>query len=301
MLANILVLAGLLYWYVRRCYSFFSDRGVRGPRPIYPVGDMITKMLKSSADYELDYLREYGRLYGFYIGTSPKLTTSDPAVIKQVLIKDFGKFVNRQTSANTYHEIWSENLFSVQGERKWKRIRTITSPTFTSGKLRHMQAIMTKSVDNLGRYFEQLIGDQQQQQQQGAAVDIETKEIVSGLTIDIIATTTFATETNANHPTNRNKHFVSMAMGLLNFNMYKAAIGAIVPRAVNDMLGIKHFFRQENFKFFVELTKSIVEKRIKENVQRNDLVQLLLNASVDKDALDSKDYAHLTASVERGE
>ena len=100
------------------------------------------------------------------------------------MIKDFHLFVNK-TKFRTYDELWNQNLFNAEGEA-WKRIRTITSPTFTSGKLKGMHRLMNICVDKL------IVAEQKEDNA------IDTKQVIAGFTIDVIASTSFATETNAN-------------------------------------------------------------------------------------------------------
>lgn len=51
----------------------------------------------------------------------------------------------------------------------------ITSPSFSSGKLRGMNPIMQRSIDKLNAYFERLSG-------KGSGV-METKKIIAGFTM----------------------------------------------------------------------------------------------------------------------
>ena len=81
----------------------------------------------------MDYFKRYGKVYGLFTGTLPTLSIADPELIKQVLVKDFHLFVNRRI-VNSFHDIWNTNLFLVEQD-DWKRVRSICSPAFTSGKI----------------------------------------------------------------------------------------------------------------------------------------------------------------------
>lgn len=65
-----------------------------------------------------------------YLGFIPVYTILDPEVAKTVLIKDFPVFVNRQLNPSN-NDIFNFNLFNAEDE-VWRRVRAITSPTFTS-------------------------------------------------------------------------------------------------------------------------------------------------------------------------
>lgn len=95
--------------------------------------------------------------------------------MKTVLVKDFPTFVNRQLNFND-HEILSINLFNSE-DVMWRRIRAITSPSFTSGKLKGMHAVMNRSVDRLGEYFTKAIKTDNGK--------MNIKEVAMGFTIDV--------------------------------------------------------------------------------------------------------------------
>jgi len=152
----------------------------------------------------MKWFHRYGKIYGVFNGNQPVLTILDHELIKQVLVKDFHLFVNRQKLTST-HEIWGRNLFNMESE-DWKRVRAITSPSFTSGKLRGMNSLMNRCIDKLNAYLDNLCT-------KGGGV-LKTKEIVSGFTIDVIASTSFATETNANDDRSNKNMFVEHGMKL---------------------------------------------------------------------------------------
>ena len=81
---------------------------------------------------------------------------SDPELIKQVMIKDFHLFVNRRQMP-VYHEVLNLGLISIEAD-DWKRVRSITTPAFTTGKLKGMmepiERIVTNFIKHLGRHAE---------------------------------------------------------------------------------------------------------------------------------------------------
>lgn len=169
------------YSYIYRRYSHWSDKGVDGPRSVWPFGFVLPYLLSNPLEWELKNSKKYGRVYGLYTSLKPTLNISDVDLIKQVMIKDFHLFVNRR-EFNYLDKVWSLNIFFAANE-DWKRIRSITSPAFTSGKLRRMFPLLKKATDKLENYFSGIVANGQ------AAVDI--KKVVSGFTIDVIASTSF--------------------------------------------------------------------------------------------------------------
>lgn len=289
MLASIFAILVLFYWYVLRCHSYWSSRGVPGPRPKFLLGNLLDRIQKQPNDYDLDYFREFGHVYGVYSMLRPRLVIAKPELVKQVMVKDFTNFVNRRVM-NSFHRIWSINLFHLSDAEKWKKIRGIVSPTFSSGKLKKMNTVMAGSIDKLDRYLENLLKNK------SSPVPIDTKKVLQGFTIDVIASTTFATETDANNTEGKDSLFVNMATTFFNVNPIKGAIITGMPRWINNLLGMGHPFPQENFDFFYNLTKEILRTRRESDIKHNDLVQLLLNAGAPK----AMSYEQLTATMENG-
>src|SRR5699024_7641349 len=122
--------------YIIHKYSYWSRRGLTGPKPVPFVGNLLEVLSKGLVDVELEWHRKYGKIYGTYSNFSPTLCIADPELIKLVMIKDFNLFVNRRKAvlADRVSEL---SLFNIEDDH-WKRVLAITSPAFTSGKLRGM-------------------------------------------------------------------------------------------------------------------------------------------------------------------
>ena len=61
------------------------------------------------------------------MGNKPVLAISDPQLIKDILIKDFHKFVDRSDMKMT-EELQQRSLFNMKGN-EWKNMRSIVSQT----------------------------------------------------------------------------------------------------------------------------------------------------------------------------
>lgn len=79
----------------------------------------------------------------------------DPHLLKDILIKDFGHFTDQMTFVPEDAEpLWEKNLLSLKGE-KWKKMRAIVSPSFTSNKMKTMFDKISQCSQNFVRYFEE--------------------------------------------------------------------------------------------------------------------------------------------------
>lgn len=275
--------------YVNRKFSYWTDRGLKGPVAIPLFGNMWEPMIKGQIVTEMDWSEKYGKVYGQYVAFQPILSISDNELIKQVMVKDFNLFVNRRAQRNE-HEIWQRNLFSLEND-DWKRVRSITSPSFTSGKLRGMNPLMNKCIDKLVGYFDNLSANSDR--------SFNTKDVIAGFTIDVIASTSFATDTNSNDDRSKQNSFVDHGLKLFLFSKLRILLFIMVPMFIRKRLGLTLGFEPEHFNFFRDLAKQVIKQRKESNYKGKDFVQLLMDANVSEEDLKKLSYDELTASAEK--
>ena len=75
-------------------------------------------------------------MFGYHAFGKRLLVINDLEMAKQIFIKDFDSFLDRRT-LDLGHEYFNNMLVFLEGE-SWKEMRAITSPVFTSGKLKNM-------------------------------------------------------------------------------------------------------------------------------------------------------------------
>lgn len=164
------------------------------------------------------------------------------------------------------------------------------SPSFSSGKLRGMSSTMQKCIQQLDNYFAR-------QTATGPAVIESVKKVLSAFTIDVIASTSFATETNAND--DPNSPFVTNGYRLFDISPLRGAATFLLNKRILKLLRIETFFPPEPFQFFIDLTRHIVSSRQSgATAARHDLVQLLKDASVYQEDLDTMNYEKMTVDDE---
>lgn len=150
--AFFIVVATYIYLWSRRTFSYFRTLGIPEDPGWFPFGSKTGwQMLTGKVAFQ----QLTDRIYKDYpndkiIGTyGPmgirNLVIRDMELARLVLIKDFDYFVDRRslnvsTKANKY---FMNMLTTMKGE-KWKEMRAIMSPVFTSGKLKSMLPIIHK-------------------------------------------------------------------------------------------------------------------------------------------------------------
>lgn len=197
------------------------------------------------------------------------LVISDPAIIKRILVKDFPLFRNR-VGLTSRGKIQAQNLVSVRDER-WKRIRSILSPLFTTSKLKKMEnligqciGLLVKKLDSLAEKNDKFLAH----------------NVMGNFTMDVIAKCAFGTDTDA-HSSIENP-FVSNARELFRFDYRKAITMLVLPSFLQKLLyRLKvPFFWAKRDDFFLQTSYHLINQRKKQpnNNQYQDMLQLMINA-----------------------
>lgn len=76
------------------------------------------------------------KYYRSYNGRTPLIVTSDAESIKEITIKQFQKFTNRQDFTVSDPSLFFKYAINLVKDDHWKHLRASITPTFTSGKLK---------------------------------------------------------------------------------------------------------------------------------------------------------------------
>ena len=233
----------------------------------------------------LDVMKEHYHLfptesvYGIYSLTKPTLVIKDPEIVRQIFVKDFNSFTDRDPSdrldktfgtkrdTDTY---WRHQLTSLSGD-KWKDVRSTFSPVFTSGKMKLMMKFIQANSWKLVDEFEKVGAD---------GSDVELKEVFGKYSMDTIASCAFGVD--AGSFDDENSPFVGNAARFFRFSLADGLkiIGAqIIPGLdkIYDMLNI-NVFKPKETKFFVDAIRKTIKQRRATKERRNDLIDLMLDA-----------------------
>lgn len=71
----------------------------------------------------------------------PQLCVHDPEMIKDILVRDWTSFADRTGGIKSGNPVTDNFLTNLVGN-DWKRMRSVMSPTFTSGKMKFMFTAM---------------------------------------------------------------------------------------------------------------------------------------------------------------
>uniref|UniRef100_A0A8C6DSX8 unspecific monooxygenase n=1 Tax=Moschus moschiferus TaxID=68415 RepID=A0A8C6DSX8_MOSMO len=254
-------------------HGLFKKLGVPGPRPLPYFGNVLSYR-KGVYEFDEECFKKYGKIWGIFEGKQPLLLITDPEVIKTVLVKEcYSVFTNRRI----FGPLGSmKNAVSVAEDEQWKRIRTLLSPTFTSGKLKEMFPIIAK-------YGDVLVRNLRKEAEKGKSVNM--KDILGAYSMDVITSTSFGV--NIDSLGNPQDPFVEHAKKILRFDMFDPFILSVVlfPFLIPifEVLNIS-IFSKSVVNFWTKSIKRIKESRLKDNQQpRVDFLQLMINSQNSKE------------------
>lgn len=126
------------YLFVKNRYSYWQRRGVYYLQPKFPYGH--AKPIIAQTQFFGDLFQEFYKHFknkglkggGVFMLIRPVYVTVDIELIKCILQKDFGHFVNHGRKFDKKVDPLSGHLFNLENE-EWKHMRVKLTPTFTPG------------------------------------------------------------------------------------------------------------------------------------------------------------------------
>ncbi|XP_018571884.1 cytochrome P450 6a9-like [Anoplophora glabripennis] len=268
-------LAVLIYVYFKRAHSFWRRMGVPQLNPTFPFGDVASVVLRRQNMAEKVkevYDRMKGqKCVGMYFFSRPTFLPLDPVLIKDIQSTDFEHFYDRGIYYDEENDPISAHLFSIAGP-KWKRLRAKMTPAFSPGKLKYMFDTIAQCGHQMIDLLKQLTSEER-----GA---VEIKEILARYTTDVIGCCAFGLECNCM----RNPQAEFRMMGKRAFTQTIGdLLKMIVIRSFPSLARLLRIgvFSRTVTNFFYRVVKETIEYREKNNVTRNDFLQLLIQLRKD--------------------
>jgi cytochrome P450 family 6 len=265
------LIGAIIYLANKYFFSFWTRLKVKQIEPSFVVGNAgkLFTLKSSMGDFFENIYNSYKneRFVGAYLSYSPVLIVNDPELIQNIMISDFSTFHDRPTpgdAAENYPLVG--NLFNLRGQ-KWRDLRIKFSPTFTSGKLK----MMFPTMRDCGKVLQEYVAKEIKSGQ----TTFDFKDLSARFTINNISSVAFGVDNDCiNEPDN-----IFRKMGLKLFE----------PSLRNGIVNTLAFFAPRFFtwskiapfpadleEFIYSLVNETVEFREKNNVQRNDFMQMMI-------------------------
>ncbi|CAH0564733.1 unnamed protein product [Brassicogethes aeneus] len=274
-----ILVAIFFYFYVYKPHQYWKNAGVQAsgfPLPI--VGNSLPQIIGSLSMAEfiekIYKTQENVRYLGLYMGNLPVLILKDTELIKQILIKDFDHFSDHRPFIPSESDpLWGNNLFALTGP-KWRDMRTVMTPAFTSSKMKQIFLLINETTENFAQHFEDKNED---------LISLNLKETFSRLATDIIATTAFGLKVDSLKDPNND--FYLMGKEVTTFTAWqiiKSFAFMIIPKIYKEFLLFRiisiRIFSEEISNFFRGLIKETIEFRESKNIKRPDIIHVLMEA-----------------------
>ncbi|XP_056131174.1 cytochrome P450 3A30-like isoform X1 [Lampris incognitus] len=276
----IVILLSLLALYGYAPYGFFKKLGIQGPKPLPFIGTFL-EYRKGLHVFDTDCYKKYGKVWGIYDGRQPVLAVMDTAMIKTILIKEcYSIFTNRRDFGLNGP---LSDAVSVVEDDNWKRIRSVLSPSFTSGRLKEMYPIMLQHSGKLLKTLEQ---------KAEADEVIDVKDIFGPYSMDVVTSTAFSVDIDSiNNPSDP---FVTNIKKMVKFNFLSPLLVIVVLfpflGPVFDKMDVS-FFPSDVLDFFYSFLKKVKSDRQKHDHQKRvDFMQLMVDSqtTVSAEVMDSQ-------------
>ena len=259
----------LLCFYYREAFTYWKKRGVPYLEPKIPFGNY-GRILSPNKNPVLmfdDFYKEFeGERYGgIFKFTTPTLIVRDPEIIKTVLVRDFESFYSTGMKTTVKVEPLTGHLGFLSGP-KWKSLRIKLTPTFTSGKMKMMFSTIVETGKELQKYL-------------GVPADnneeIDVKEILARFSTDVIASCAFGIECNCLKVPNAEFRSWGKKVFETTFSTRIARLITFVAPFLLDYVRLSMIPKDVSI-YFRKMVRDTIEYREKNNIHRNDFMQLMI-------------------------
>ena len=207
----------------------------------------------------------------------PALSVTDPEIIKAVLVKDFETFPDRRVASfSAGIGIMGKMMTSLHGQ-EWKDVRNISTPTFSTGKIRSTTGILVEQANILA---EQLFKESSQ-----ADGEINMKEVIARYTMDTIASVAFGLNADSirNPESPIAKKATDLRKPMSSWKFLRFVILTNLPSFITKRYDTsKLIINNDAIEFFANISRRTIKEREEHPEQRrNDYLQLLLDSRKD--------------------
>ncbi|KFO91421.1 Cytochrome P450 3A29, partial [Buceros rhinoceros silvestris] len=200
----LIVFLGLLVLYGIWPFQVFKKLGIPGPQPV-PFFGTFLQYRHGVLHFDQMCFEKYGKIWGIFDGRQPVLAVLDPVLIRNILVKEcYTIFTNRK---NFRLNGILKSALDVTEDEQWKRIRTLLSPTFTSGKLKEMFHIINHYGEKLVKIVEKKVANDE---------FVTVKDIFGAYSMDVVTSTSFSV--NIDSMSNPSDPFVTNIKKFLKFS-----------------------------------------------------------------------------------
>uniref|UniRef100_A0A1B6LPA4 Cytochrome P450 n=1 Tax=Graphocephala atropunctata TaxID=36148 RepID=A0A1B6LPA4_9HEMI len=270
---EILYASLLLFWityvYFVKHYGYWEERNVPHVPAVFPFGSISDIVLgKRYAGITLDDVyKEFKdeRYVGYISIRTPVILIRDPELIRLILTKHFNNFTDHSEVSGHPKEHLMRNLYFLNGQ-EWRDMRMKISPAYSAANIKMMFFLVKECSEVLRQMVEKYTTEND---------IVDTKDLLSRYTIDVIAICAFGIE--ANSISNKDSEFYTVAKKCFEldyFRLLKTFIHCSFP--IFQKYHCFNILDSSITKFFSIVVRSSVEFKEKNNICKYDFLDLLV-------------------------
>nr|XP_058946620.1 cytochrome P450 3A30-like [Pocillopora verrucosa] len=269
------------YWIV----PYRAARAIypKGPIPLPFIGHLWdTVKHKGLVHLQMDeYCKKYGQVYSMLtFGSKPCIIISDPEMLRDIFVKEFGSFADRPVFFKLPEPL--NSMLTIATKDKWKRIRNTLSPAFSALKMKQIVPLMNICCDNLIKKLGEFADKEE-------SVDI--KKLHQCLTMDAIVSAAFGFQVNSqNNPDDPVLKAAKKAMNQSTSQKILLTFLSTMPFGAKIMEKIPSLWMSNNIPL-LNITEEIVHTKRESggsSSTRKDMLDLMLAASDDPSVPETK-------------
>lgn len=183
----VLVLVGLLTYFYYKTWkkmTLWSSMGLDEDPGSFPFGsepnrDLLMQKHSFNAMFDKSYQTFKGKKFWGSYGTlgAPQFVVNDVELMKDILIKDFDYFPSQRDLFMGTNKYMADMMIAQSGDR-WKAMRTLATPVFTSGKLKSMVPLIDRVGDAFVKHLESYATDNK---------EFECKDLFTKYSVEVVA------------------------------------------------------------------------------------------------------------------
>ncbi|XP_030585388.1 cytochrome P450 3A30-like [Archocentrus centrarchus] len=264
----LVALITLLFVYSCWTHGTFKRLGVPGPSPVPFFGTMLAYR-KGFFNFDVECYKKYGKMWGIFDGRQPVLCITDPAMIKTILIKECYSFFTNRRNFRLNGPLY--DAVSIAEDDQWRRIRSVLSPSFTSGRLKEMFDIMKK-------HSAVLISSMKKKADKDEP--LELKEFFGPYSMDVVTSTAFSVDIDS--LSNPSDPFVTNIKKMLKFDLLSPIFLTIAffpfMGPIMEKLEFSFFPTSVTDFFYAALQKIKTDRETTKQKTRVDFLQLMIDS-----------------------
>ncbi|KAL1497220.1 hypothetical protein ABEB36_008216 [Hypothenemus hampei] len=265
---------GLLsvYVYFKYCYTYWAKKGVPYLEPSFPLGnnevfgsEAFAHGVEAKGWY--NSLKKMGvKFGGVYNFCNKVLVLVDLDLIRNVTIKQYNSFLNREFYSNVKHAPETHNLFIAESET-WRFMRQNMAPMFTSAKMKYIFDCVNKCSLMLEELFNKAASSKDY---------FNLRLFIDKFTMDNIGVVVFGLEFNCLITENTKFREIADRTNEPDLLVRFKRLAARIAPGLSKKFGIQTV-DNDTLNFLSEMIRNNVETRRKSNIRRNDVTQLLMD------------------------